>query len=156
MRGDGRWHWETLKVGAGTGWVVDYCVALNAKKPLAYGIDPKGTCAHLIPDLEAATKPNGRPAKLPVFQPSYPQFISACAKVLSVVMETGQFIHLGQDDLTDSVRVIEKRELGQGQFAWNRIDASGNTAPIVAVTVAVAAHIASGGRSRRKPLVASA
>lgn len=156
MRSDGKWHWELLKLGAGTAWVTDYCVALNAKRPGAFGIDPKGPCAHLIPALQTATKPNGRPARLPVFLPSLPQYTVACATVLTTVMETGAFIHLGQDDLTDAVRVVEKRDLGNGTFAWQRLDTTGNVAPIISVTMAVAAQIASGGRRTGRPLVASA
>lgn len=156
LRSDGRWHWELLKVGAGTAWVIDYCVALNEKRPTSFGIDPKGPCGFLVPDLENATKANGRPAKLPVFKPTLPQYITACATVLTTVQETGRFIHLGQDDLTDSFRVVEKRDLGNGTFAWQRIDTTGNVAPVNAVTLAVAGHIASGGKRRGRPLVASA
>lgn len=156
LRPDGRWHWEVLKCAAGSAWVVDYCVALKAKKPVAYVLDPRGTCAHLSPDLESAVMPNGRPAKLNVWHPSSIEFMSAASKVLQVVMETQGAIHLGQDWLTEAVRQVEKREYGTGQFGWQRFDTTGNVAPIIGITLAVAGHIALGGRQRRKPLVASA
>lgn len=156
MRPDGKWHWETLKVAAGITWVIDYCVALNAKKPTGFAIDPKGPSAQIIPDLQNATRADGRPAKLNLFLPTLPQFIAASAKVLSTVMETQAAVHLGQDALTDAVRLVEKRELGQGQFAWQRIDTAGDVSPIIGITMAVAGHVTMGGKKRGRPLVGAA
>jgi len=145
VRPDGKWHWELIHVAAGTSWVLDFCRALRAKKPVAFTIDPKGPSATLIDDLENA--------RLKVHKVTLAQYASACARMLSIITETGEAIHLGQDTLKSAAERIEKRDLGGGQFAWQRDNTTGDVSPFLSLTMAVVGHVALGRSGKRRPMV---
>lgn len=141
-RDDGTWHLEILDRRPGSAWVVEYCKALKAKRPIGFVIDPKGPSAHLIQDL--------KDARLRVIEPTLSQWATWCQNTFTVIREL-RARHLDQPTLTDSARDVTTRRLGDGLVAIERT--RGNTAPFITITLAMGA-----ARSRKRtspPMVAA-
>lgn len=148
-RPDGLFHMEVLENQPGSAWTVDYAAALQRKRPVAVVVDPKSPSAVIIPGLEAARVKR-------IIRPTLPQYASWCARLFQMVTETHEVRHIRQPTMDEAVRVAKKRDLGQGTFAWQRENLTGDGTPWIAGTMALGGLLVNGTRSGRRPLVASA
>jgi phage terminase large subunit-like protein len=126
---DGR-HVEIVKYGAGTGWVVDACVA---KKDILgeLVLDPAGPAGALIAELESAG--------VRVRQVSTRDAMQACGMFLTAVVD-GTLRHIGQPELDVAVANTARRDVGDGGWLWSRLRSSVDISPLVAVTLALWGH----------------
>jgi phage terminase large subunit-like protein len=147
-RADGLLHVELVDHRAGTGWVVERVKTLVGRwRPCAVVIDAAGPAGSLIADLEAAG--------VEVVQPSAREAAQACGSfydaVSGVAEHAGEAVdergrptvrclrHRSDPSLTAAVAGATKRPLGSA-WAWDRMAASVDISPLVAVTLAAWAH----------------
>lgn len=147
-RDDGLFHMEALESAPGTAWTVPYAKALQRKRPVATVVDPKSPSAVILPGLEEAGVKR-------IIRPTLPQYASWSARALQMVTETREVRHIRQPTMDTAVRVAKKRDLGQGTFAWQRENLTGDGTPWIAGTLALGGLLVNGSRSGRRPLVAS-
>ena len=130
-RADGLAHCELIANKAGTSWVVERLVAIQAKsKPAAILLDPSGPAGALITALqEAGIEPHlvsGR------------EMAQACGAFESLVLDE-QLRHLGDPIVTDALAAAKWRDLADAK-AWGRKTSAGDISSLVAVTLAVHGH----------------
>ena len=119
-------HVEIVKHEAGTAWVLPVCLAKRA----AYTelvLDPAGPSAELIAPLEAAG--------IPVRQVKTREAVGACAQFLTAATD-GKLAHLRQPMLDTAVANADRRPVGDGGWLWSRKRSSVDISPLVAVTLA--------------------
>lgn len=119
-------HLEVVKHQEGTAWVVPTLVA----KADVFGeivLDPAGPAGVLVAPLEAAG--------VKVRQVKTREAIQACGQFLTAV-EDGTVRHLGQPMLDAAVANADRREVGDGGWLWSRLRSSVDISPLVAVTLA--------------------
>lgn len=140
---DGRWHFEMIECRAGTHWAPDYLKALVLRKPVAIVIDKQSPANVIASEVE-----NDRRIKKVLVHPTLAQFAAWAHKTTQLMMEPGaaRLVHLAQPTLDKAVKVVKKREIGQGAYVWERIDNGGNAAPFIAGTMAVGGYMLKGKR----------
>lgn len=112
---------------AGTGWVVDRALELDAAHgPTVWAGDPNGPAKALLLALEQAG--------LEVVRVTGPDFAGACTGFYDELP-----FHSGQDVLDTAIEAVRKRPIGDGSWAFGRKNSGANIAP--AVAVAVARHV---------------
>jgi hypothetical protein len=127
---------EDLKVGEGTGWVVDRLVQLIEDGEVeALGLDKRSPAASLLKELEDRLS-----IEIKVY--SAGEYAQACGVFYDAVIEDG-LRHIGQAPLTTAVEGAKKRNLGDA-FAWARKESSVDITPLVAGTLAVDLALSSG------------
>lgn len=151
-RADGRWHFEMIECRAGTHWAPDYLKALVRRKPYAVVIDKQSPAGVIISDVET-----DRRIKRILVHPTLQQFAAWSKKTSQLMIEPGaaRLVHLGQPTLDGAVKVVQKREIGQGAFVWERISSTGNPAPFIAGTMAIGGYLLKGKGGGGKPMVAA-
>jgi hypothetical protein len=121
---------EDLRVGEGTGWVVDRLVQLIEDGDVqAIGLDKASPAASLLKELEDRLS-----IELTVFGAS--EYAQACGVFYDAVVEDG-LRHIGQAPLTTAVEGAKKRPL-RDAFAWSRKESSVDITPLVSSTLALA------------------
>lgn len=119
-----------LEHGPGTHWVGVRLIQLEITR---VWLDPKSPAGALIQSLENAG--------ITVERVTAEQHAQACGGLLAAVSfvpddgEPLQFQHLDQDMLNDAVAGATRRPYGQA-WAWDRVKASVDICPLVAVTLA--------------------
>lgn len=117
--------------GPGTSWVVPKLSALGIGR---VWLDPKAPAGALIQQIEAAG--------IAVERVTAEQHAQACGAFLAAVVfdpgpgEAPKVQHSDQPVLNDAVAAASRRPYGQA-WAWDRIKASGDICPLVAVTIAL-------------------
>ncbi|WP_158276941.1 terminase [Paraconexibacter algicola] len=132
MRADGLGHVEIIEHAAGTHWVVDRLVALNAKhRPHEVVCDERSPAMSLVDDLRAAG--------VNVRTLSASEHAQACGQFADAVNDPngGTMRHLGSPELNAAARGAVKRPLGDA-WAWSRRNSKVDISPIVAGTLAYA------------------
>lgn len=119
-------HHEVVKYDTGVAWVVAACIA---KKDVIGEIvlDPAGPAREMVEPLEAVG--------IPVHKVTTEEAKGACAQFLtSVVEQTSR--HRGQPELDSAVANADRRDIGDGGWLWSRKRSSVDISPLVAVTLA--------------------
>lgn len=151
-RADKRWHFEMIECRPGTHWAPEYLKALVRRKPVAIVIDKQSPANVIIAEVET-----DRRVKRVLVHPTLQQFAAWSKKASQLMIEPGadRLVHLGQDTMDGAVKVVQKREIGQGAFVWERISSTGNPAPFIAGTMAIGGFLLKGKSGSGHPLVAS-
>lgn len=151
-RADKRWHFEMIECRAGTHWAPDYLKALVRRKPVAIVIDKQSPANVIVTDVES-----DRRVKRVLVHPTLQQFAAWSKKTTQLMVEPGaaRLVHLGQPTLDGAAKVVQKRDIGQGAFVWERINNGGNAAPFIAGTMAIGGFLLKGKGGSGRPLVAS-
>ncbi len=127
-RQDGRTHIEVIEHGRGTNWVVDELVGLKRRqKPAAIVCDAIGPAGSLL----AEAKVKG----LKIHPVNTTEHAQACGRFVDDVSDD-KVRHLGTTELADAVASAVKRQIGDGGWAWSRLNSSVDISPLVAVTLA--------------------
>lgn len=121
-------HVEMVDHQRGTGWVVDRCVALNARHgPARFVVDGGGPAASLIPDLEAASLTVVVASTRDVAR-SYGLFMDAV---------TDRTLRHGPDpELAEAVKSARTRPCGDGGSAFGRKASGSDITPLEVVSLA--------------------
>lgn len=134
-RSAGGWHVELTgneRVGIdyrpGTGWVVARLLELESWDPIAVAIDDK------------ALADEAEEAGLVVHRVTAADMVTGCQRLYDGVadpdVEMRDVWHIGQDDLTTSVKGADKRNVG-GSWAFARADVASDSTPISSASVAL-------------------
>lgn len=137
-RMDGHWHAEILEQHPGTAWVPVRVAEIVRKNEdvAACVIDPASPAGALIPAIKAEG--------VEVLEVSQRQHGQACGMLYARAYEKNpedesprpSLHHLGDDILTDALRVATQRPGPEGTWLWNRRDSGDDISPLVAVTLA--------------------
>jgi hypothetical protein len=120
---------EDLRIGEGTGWVVDRLVQLiEGGDVQALGLDKRSPAASLLKELEDRLS-----IEITVFSAS--EYAQACGVFYDGVTED-RLRHIGQAPLTTAVEGAKKRPLSDA-FAWSRKESSVDITPLVSSTLAL-------------------
>jgi phage terminase large subunit-like protein len=113
---------------AGTSWVVPRLKELASRHRIAaIVIDPLSPAAQLLVEAEKAGLDITTPTTRDVGQ-AFGQFYTLCADQ--------QLIHGGQADMRSAVAGAQRREIGDGQYAWARKATAVDISPLCAATLA--------------------
>lgn len=122
-------HVEVVEQGsarAGTQWIVDW-LAKPERRRRPVVVDEWSPAAFLIPDLEAAG--------IKVTKSNTQMLTTWCAQFVNAAVE-GSLTHFDQVQLNRAVAGASKRNIRDGQWAWNRKQHDINITPLVAATLA--------------------
>jgi hypothetical protein len=115
----------------GTGWVVERLVELDKHTPSAMVVDDKAIA-------EAAEK-----AGMTVHRAGVADVVTGCQLLFDGIagadVAARDVHHLGQPELSESVRGAVKRDVG-GSWAWARRDLTSDVTPLAAVSLALFGH----------------
>lgn len=127
-REDGLSHVEIVANAAGTGWLVDRCVALKAKhEGCRFVVDPRSPAGSLIADLvDAGVTPD---------EVDTQDYARACGTFYDLAVETKLRYRAPQPELDLAVGAASRRSLGDS-WAWARRSPA-DISPLVAATLAV-------------------
>jgi hypothetical protein len=123
-RQDGHTHFELVRYGDGSGWVLDELLRLTDAWGGAVVVDGISPAASFVPMLKEAG--------VEVTVTNASDMARACGAFYDGILE-GTHFHLGDPELTKTLPLAGKRPLAGG-FAWDR--KSGDIAPLVAATLA--------------------
>lgn len=136
-REDGLRHVEVLRHNPGTGWVVrDLLGIVDRNRPCRLVIDPGGPAGSLIADIEAGLAALG--IELELTKTTAREVAQAAGQFFDAVSPTKSEPTLRYTQyvgLTSAVAGATKRKLGDA-WAWDRLGASVDICPLVAVTLA--------------------
>jgi hypothetical protein len=136
-RADGFMHVEVIRHNPGTGWVVGELLGMvERNSPCQLVIDPGGPAGSLIADLAAGLEELG--VELEITKPSMRDVGQACGWFYDAVTPTEgkpTLRYTAYAGLTSAVAGAVKRKLGDA-WAWDRLGASVDICPLVAVTLA--------------------
>lgn len=146
-RKDGRWHYEVIKHGRGTAWVLDDVVELYRKwNPVSLVLDPASAAGSLIPELqERGIEP---------FLLNKREITQACGSLFDDI-HNDKARHLDQPELNAALFGAKKRPFGDA-WAWSRKDSTVDISPLVAVTMAAHGFAVYGNEEEVEPWVAFA
>lgn len=139
VRGDGLFHVEItgrdgqLDHRPGVDWIVPRALELTAAwDPAGWVLDPSGPAGALLVDLrDAGIEPQVVNSR---------QLAQACGGMLRAATSApivSQLRHLGQVSLDSAIRVAQKRDIGDGAWAWGRRASDQDISPLVAATLAL-------------------
>lgn len=132
-REDGVDHVELVDHMGGTGRAVERLVELFERwSPVAVALDPAGPAGSLLAELERAG--------VPVMSVSAREHASACGAIHDAVAQKS-LAHLDDSVLNAAVRGARRRSLGDA-WAWDRKRSDVDISPLVAVTLARFAFLA--------------
>ncbi|GGK32069.1 hypothetical protein GCM10010124_26040 [Pilimelia terevasa] len=158
FRADGLRHVEVVETGPGTGWVAPRLAELKrAHRSGAVVVDEFGPTGSLIPEVEKAGVKVERIGAGDAAR-AYGMFYDAFAGLPYVDKDSGLEVdprnarHIGQEELTEAVKVAVDRKLGEGK-AWDRRSPEDDITPLVSVTNAYWGLSKFGSR-KRKPMAA--
>lgn len=139
-RDDGRLHTKIIDYRPGTGWLVERVVELRDKfGPIRILLDPAAPAGAFIADLaEVGIKTGkveltGEPELLELVGGQ--EMAQACGALINDLTED-RVRHCDQDALNDAVTQAKAKRTGDA-WKWDRVDASGDICPLVAITVAL-------------------
>lgn len=130
---------DSVKVGEGTGWVVEFLADLHKRRRKPIRIDPGDGAGLFIRQL--------REASVEVVEVGGREYQQACGELLTAVTD-GRIRHIDQGQLNKSAAAAGKREVGkEGGWVWVRPGAV-DISPLKAATLAL-----SGVETKRKPRI---
>ena len=128
LRFDGLPHIELVAEGRGTDWVVARCAELKKHRPLTWVLDKRTAAAALLPDLKAAG--------IVPREMSTNDCGQACSSLQSAVRD-GAVRHLGDEVLAAAVAGAQRRDIGDGLWAWSAKTSEVDIVTLVAATNAL-------------------
>lgn len=139
LRSDGLGHVEVIDQRPGTDWLVERLVQLAERwNPVAIAVDVKGPAGSMLVDLEKAglTRPDNpdEPQYGDLAIPTAQDVAAACGQFADAVRQ-GTLRHIDQEQLTEAIRGVKTRPLGDA-WAWGRRISSVNISPLVVCTLA--------------------
>lgn len=137
-RKDGGIHVEVVKKDLGTYWIVDFVKRWRKRRPCTFVINPRAAENIIIPELEAL-KP-----KIKLYKPNANEYAQFCAKFLSMITETQDLSHNGQEVFDNCLANARFRMLGQGLWTWEHEDVPGDVSGVDAATAALGGLIVKG------------
>lgn len=144
VRDDGVAHIEVIGNRPGTSWVLDWFAAEDrVRKYRSIVIDPVSGANSLVSDL--------RNLGLQIVEVGTRQMVAGCGKFYDLATQ-GRLRHIDQVPLNAAVAGSKKRNLGDA-WAWHRRDNTVDVSPLVAVTLALQAHIAPELRPQGTPQI---
>ena len=112
----------------GLDWVIARCVELNTKaNPICFALDPTSPAGALTIGL--------RGAGLKVIEVTGRAYVQACGEFYDAVME-GRLVHRDQPALTRAAEGAQRRDIGDGAWAWARRKSTTDIRAVVAATLA--------------------
>lgn len=130
---------DSVKVGEGTDWVLEYVADLFGRHRKPIRIDPADSGGLFIRPL--------RDANVEVVEVGGREYQQACGELLSAVVN-GKLRHINQGQLNSAAAAAGKREVGkEGGWVWVRPGAV-DVSPLKAATLAL-----SGVELKRKPRI---
>lgn len=146
-RPDGMWHLETVKTGDGTAWVAAYAAQMHKHGASVIVIDKKAPVARDVVDAVGARH---------VYHPDATEYPAWCAKAISLVAETHEVRHIGQDRMDRAVKGVQKVVHSNGAITWQRENTTVDVTPWDAATLAIGGVLVRAGKPKRRPLVGAA
>lgn len=139
LRSDGLGHVEVVDQRPGTDWLVERLVQLAERwNPVAIAVDVKGPAGSLLVDLEKAGLTRSANPEEPEYGdlaiPTAQDVAAACGQFADAVAQ-GTLRHIGQEPVTEAIRGVKTRPLGDA-WAWGRRISSVNISPLVVCTLA--------------------
>ena len=128
FRADGVPHVEVVEQRRGTDWVVERAGQLKKHRPLAWVLDKRTAAAALLPDLKAAG--------IVPREMSTNDCGQACSSLQSAVRD-GAVRHLGDEVLAAAVAGAQRRDIGDGLWAWSAKTSEVDIVTLVAATNAL-------------------
>jgi hypothetical protein len=151
-RDDGMWHVETIKTESGWSWVAEYALALwsdRHRRPNVVVIDRKN------PAADDVLRAIGGKTVERVHFPTAVEYPAWCAKAVSLVADTGELRHIGQDRLNLAVKHVMRVQHPNGTFTWQRQDTTVDVTPWDAATLAIGGVVLKGSKRAGRPLIAT-
>ncbi len=125
----GKWHVEVIAHRAGTGWVPEKLAELCEKHEVAEiicdGFGPSNSIADRVEEQTG----------LLVRRMKTGEYADACGQFANGV-EEGEFVHIGQEELTISVRGARTRPLVD-RWAWSRSKSKTDAGPLISCSIAL-------------------
>jgi hypothetical protein len=126
---NGKMHVEVITSGAGTGWVpprlADLCEKHDVVELVCDGFGPANTVASRVEERTG----------LSVRRLKSGDYADACGQFANAV-EEGDMVHIGQEELTVSVKGACTRPLVD-RFAWSRSKSRTDPGPVIAASLAL-------------------
>jgi hypothetical protein len=142
-RQDGKWHVGVIKQLEGTDGIPDYLAKLvRENRTAAIFCDASNVAAaSLLPALAKLKVPGTKPGKSPVKAVTANEHGQACARLQDAVGSQGESQVFHHDTLcvTAAIDGGRKRTIGDGGWAWARVNSGVDISPIVAITLALSA-----------------
>lgn len=140
-RRDGRWHVGVVDQLQGTDGVPARLAELvKAHKTAGVYCDASNVAAaSLLPALSKLKVSGTRPNKSPVKALTANEHGQACARLQDAVGTQGepQVLHRGQPCMTTAIDGGRRRTIGDGGWAWHRVNSGVDISPLVAITLAL-------------------
>jgi hypothetical protein len=127
-----------LDARAGVDWMVDRIIDLNqAWKPVAWIMDATGPCRAILIDLQTRCLERGVDYIEP-YQVTATELGQACGEFLVAVHhpDSNRFRHLNQMIVIEAIKALQKRDIGDGAWAWGRKASEYNISPVMVLTLA--------------------
>lgn len=118
-------HVEVVEHRRGVDWVVERCAELKVHRPLDWVVDPAGPVLALLPALaEAGIDPTRMTTR---------DLGQACEQMVSAIGGR-RVAHVDDPLLNAAVEGADRRDIGDGLWAWSRRKSTVDISPIVAAT----------------------
>jgi hypothetical protein len=127
-RPDGRPHLEVVAHEPGSTWLPARAARLQKHRPLDWVIDPGGPAGALLPDL--------RLVGLDPREMSMRDKGQACSAFVAAV-EDEWMRHLNDQVMLRALKAADKRDIGDGLWAWSRRKSGGDITVLVGATGAL-------------------
>jgi hypothetical protein len=132
-RGDGLSHVEILEHRAVGDWVAQRLVDLQARwTPTAIVIDPSGPAGGLLPSLTQSGV---------VVHLATSRDVTGAAGAFVDAVKSNRLRHIDQAPLNVAVDGAARQNVSDGSWKWSRRHSSTDISPLVAVTLALGAHL---------------
>lgn len=129
LNGQGRWQVEVIASRAGTGWLPqklsDLCEKWDVVELICDGFGPGNSSAARVEEQTG----------LVVRRMKTGEYADACGQFAASV-EEGEIVHIGQDELTTSVRGARTRPLVD-RWAWSRSKSRTDPGPVISCSIAL-------------------
>jgi hypothetical protein len=127
-RPDGRPHLEVVAHEPGSTWLPARAARLQKHRPLDWVIDPGGPAGALLPDL--------RLVGIDPREMSMRDMGQACSAFVAAV-EDEWMRHLNDQVMLRALKAADKRDIGDGLWAWSRRKSGGDITVLVGATGAL-------------------
>jgi hypothetical protein len=122
---------EVVEYAPGTEWAARRLAALYRKHRARIAADNQGPVLTVVDEA--------RRLKVPIVQPSVPEYAAACQTILDKIERT-ELAHRGGKALDAAIAGAVKRPIGDGGWGWARRSATVDVCPFIAGTLALWAH----------------
>jgi hypothetical protein len=128
-----------LDAREGVAWMVDRIIELNETwQPMAWMMDATGPARAVLLELQAECLARGV-AYIEPYEVTATELGQACGEFLAAAHhpDSDRLRHLNQQLVIEAIKSLQKRDIGDGAWAWGRKASEYNISPVMVLTLAL-------------------